>query len=262
MREFVAKQADRQRWIDIYKGLAIILVVLGHLEIPGWLYDFIFLFHMYAFFFIAGVTFKVKQEQTFGMFFLDNVKKLYVPYLFFAFAWDAVHIVTTLYIQGNFDFSFGAICKNILSVLLGGAIPSNAELGPAWFLLALFVVRVVCWLIVKCTKGNCYIFGVIAAVLFAIGYICPNTAYVPFKIIPTFTAYVFVFLGYTLKKLLQTFTAKKITLLLLSIVCFGVVAIVSVFSEGTVVLVGNILPANFMVTLIVGILVCAGLMFL
>lgn len=254
---------ERMLWIDIYKGIAILLVVLGHLNISKTLYDFIFMFHMYAFFFITGVTFKVKNGISFSKFFLGNIKKLYIPYLFFAFAWDFVHVVTTIYIQSSFDFSPGAIAKNILSVLIGGVIESNASIGPAWFLLALFVVRIVCWITIKVSKDNLYFFGGIAATLFALGYICQDVSFLPFKIGSTLTAFIFVFWGYALKSILNSF--RKVNMLILFtalLVCFAITAILSVFADRTVTLVANMLPANWIVTLVGGASGCTGLLFL
>jgi len=48
-KNIIGKTQERQVWIDVYKGIAIILVVLGHLGIPTLLHRFIYLFHMYSF---------------------------------------------------------------------------------------------------------------------------------------------------------------------------------------------------------------------
>ena len=46
------------------------------------------MFHMYAFFFAAGITFKINKSDTFMQFVKKNLNRLYIPYLFFAFMWD------------------------------------------------------------------------------------------------------------------------------------------------------------------------------
>ena len=66
---------------SILKALAIMLVVLSHAGISGWLFNFVFIFHVPAFFLCAGYFFNTRyltDERTFVM---HRVKKLYVPFL-------------------------------------------------------------------------------------------------------------------------------------------------------------------------------------
>lgn len=44
----------RIEWVDIYKGILIVLMVVGHAT--GMFNAFIYQFHMAAFFFISGFT--------------------------------------------------------------------------------------------------------------------------------------------------------------------------------------------------------------
>ena len=52
---------DKKRvdWVDIFKGIVIILMVIGHSTSPwvGWIY----LFHMPAFIFSSGYTVNIKK---------------------------------------------------------------------------------------------------------------------------------------------------------------------------------------------------------
>lgn len=47
-------EKKRIEWVDIYKALGIILVVVGHAT--GAFNNYIYQFHMAAFFFISGYT--------------------------------------------------------------------------------------------------------------------------------------------------------------------------------------------------------------
>ena len=49
-------ERKRIQWLDIAKGLAIILMILGHTSIPKFAADFIWLFHMPLFFIASGYT--------------------------------------------------------------------------------------------------------------------------------------------------------------------------------------------------------------
>ena len=46
-----ASVKERVKWIDIYKGIAIIAMVLGHTS--GIAVPYVYIFHMEAFFFIS-----------------------------------------------------------------------------------------------------------------------------------------------------------------------------------------------------------------
>ena len=45
---------QRDKTLDIAKGICIILMVIGHSGCPTYLHDFIYMFHMPCFFFISG----------------------------------------------------------------------------------------------------------------------------------------------------------------------------------------------------------------
>ena len=56
----VSKQANRIVWVDIVKGIGIILVVLGHSNPPVWLSTFISAFHMPLFFSYLDLCIKIQ----------------------------------------------------------------------------------------------------------------------------------------------------------------------------------------------------------
>lgn len=123
----------RLPWIDWAKAIGIFLVVLGHF--PGLKgQGFIYLFHMPFFFLISGYLYK---RVSFNIEIAKVFRTLIIPYFFFntvllsialplgIFKWDCVY-----------------------NILLG-----NQELLPArffrplWFLVSLFVMRIVCSLL-------------------------------------------------------------------------------------------------------------------
>ncbi len=80
--------------VTIAKAIAIILMVFGHAiaylsdvkecsisGLYGWTYDFIYMFHMPVFFFLAGYCFKEKYLSTPKVFFMKRVKGLYKPFV-------------------------------------------------------------------------------------------------------------------------------------------------------------------------------------
>ena len=75
------KSAKRNTVISICKGIAIILMVVGHAEAPGLITNFIYTFHMPLFFMAAGYFFSRKYLDTPWTFISRRLKTLYLPFL-------------------------------------------------------------------------------------------------------------------------------------------------------------------------------------
>ena len=54
---------DRKLWLDIAKGIAILLMVIGHTSIPNVASNFIYAFHMPLFFIASGFTSNYKKHS-------------------------------------------------------------------------------------------------------------------------------------------------------------------------------------------------------
>lgn len=72
---------NRNTTISILKGIAIILMVIGHAEAPEMLTNFIYTFHMPLFFMAAGYFFDRKYLSQPGVFIGKRIKGLYLPFL-------------------------------------------------------------------------------------------------------------------------------------------------------------------------------------
>ena len=55
----------RIEWIDVSKGIGIILVLIGHISLNGGLNKFIYSFHMPLFFILSGFTFNLAKKEKF-----------------------------------------------------------------------------------------------------------------------------------------------------------------------------------------------------
>lgn len=84
----------RNEILDKIKGLAILLVVLGHCCLPHIATQFIYSFHMPVFFLVAGYLFKSSaSESLVGMrdFVARRIKRLYVPFAFWCVVLILLH---------------------------------------------------------------------------------------------------------------------------------------------------------------------------
>lgn len=128
----------RLDWIDVAKGIAIILVIVGHtVPNPSPLRHAIFSFHMPVFFILAGYTFRPKpwRELLSG-----SVSRLLVPYVILALAWR----VPSFLMSGT-PLTGGALAGGLETLVFASGVDvprfGVAAVGMSWFLAALFTSR-------------------------------------------------------------------------------------------------------------------------
>jgi fucose 4-O-acetylase-like acetyltransferase len=72
---------EKDNAVTISKGIAIILMVIGHSSCPDILEKYIVLFHMPLFFFFSGYCFKSKYLQDKKQFIKRRIEKLWIPFV-------------------------------------------------------------------------------------------------------------------------------------------------------------------------------------
>lgn len=78
-------EQKRLEWLDMAKGIAIILMVLGHTSIPDQLSNFIFAFHMPLFFIASGWCTNWAKDN-YRDFVLKKLRSLGIPFLVYSVA--------------------------------------------------------------------------------------------------------------------------------------------------------------------------------
>lgn len=177
-------------FIDLAKGICIIMVVVGHcgapIEIPGWE-----IVRMPLYFILSGLFFK--DYGGWVQFLVQKTNKILIPFLFF-------------YVLGN-------ICYYLVQFLLPDLLITEARgifdlfnnrqffNGPIWFLLCLFWCNVIfCTISLYISKDSFRI--VLVCLLGALGWYMGNVLhlFVPLFIDVALTALPFFAFGYYLKK--------------------------------------------------------------
>ena len=69
-------------YIDVFRALGIILMIMGHIKFGGYFDKWIHAFHMPMFFFVSGWFFNRKQNV--GRQILKKTRTLLIPYVVFA----------------------------------------------------------------------------------------------------------------------------------------------------------------------------------
>ncbi len=195
----------RTSWIDIARGIGILLVLYGHVLGSDKTRFFIYAFHMPLFFFVSGLVFKERHTASFITFLWKNVKQILIPYIFFAL----VSLVTwRLFIEPTTKHT---IMTSLTNILYGNGIyPSLEWNAPLWFLPCFFLTKTVYGGILKYIKRTT--FRYVTLLFLAIsGYIFMTyfpTTKLPFSAEVACTSIVFFGLGHlsnynqSLKKLL------------------------------------------------------------
>jgi len=142
----------RSTWIDIARGIGIMLVVYGHALSADSLRFIIYSFHMPFFFFLSGLLFTHRPEQKFRSFFYKNVKGLLYPYFLFAFLSFVLWLVTK-------DVPSSMAVRQFWSIFYGnGSNNLLAFNNLLWFLPSLFITRIGFFPLVKITMRRKLLF--------------------------------------------------------------------------------------------------------
>ena len=84
---------NRMQWLDVAKGITIILMVLGHTSIPKLVSDFIWAFHMPLFFIASGWCTNWKREGV-CKFITKKVNSLLLPFVVYSVIVLSINLLT------------------------------------------------------------------------------------------------------------------------------------------------------------------------
>jgi acyltransferase len=127
----------RVHWIDICRGIAIILVIYGHLFNTDQKRYLIYAFHMPLFFFISGLVFKPVINIPLKAVAMKYTRQLLFPYYMFA-------VLTYFFavLSQTTSVSLGGAAYQLFGILYGsgrdGMLGYNVVL---WFLPCLFITK-------------------------------------------------------------------------------------------------------------------------
>lgn len=192
------QNGKRDETFDVLKGIAIILMIVGHCEVHS-LHAFIHSFHMPLFFFVAGYFLKlrpIKDEIS------SSAKRLLVPYVFLSFCICIVAFIKDLL---NYTWADGITTqRTIILHLLGSHARITPEwlvgiIGACWFVLAMFWARLFTIILLKKIK-NKHLICLLFFLLPIVGQILNQFVFVPYCITQGLCASSFVFLGFIIKK--------------------------------------------------------------
>ena len=167
------KTNKRIKWIDYYKGIAIILVLVHHVSqyFPAYRYipDYLTDFHVSMFFFISGyICAEKKQTDAFIPLLKKKAQRLLIPYLFWALLSACVKIGVLLATR---SMNMNGILQELADILTVGN-------GPVWFLKAMFFSSVIFQTILFLIKMNRKYLAILALCLIIIVTLLQNFQFI------------------------------------------------------------------------------------
>lgn len=193
-----SQNRNRIEWIDTAKGIAIILVVLGHfISANSFLNHFISSFHMPLFFTLSGIFVIKKLDVNFKAHFSNRFRRLMIPYLLFGlfllqpFNWIYFHFIIPT--------AQTPLLQRWFAQLIGLHNDwGNEWYSFLWFLPCLFCADLIAWSIWKYAyRYRTYLLTAV----FGIGilYCLTINRSLPFRINTAAIAVIFIALGIFLK---------------------------------------------------------------
>lgn len=158
---------SRVKWIDIYKGILILLVVIGHST--GKFNGYIYQFHVGAFFFISGYVSNLEKKDPFIVL-INKFFTLFLPLTVMVTLWGtAVRFFALIGIE---EFLFGYRSDSFIMIMrnyLCSGFINIQPLGAAWFIIALIAIFLLESVIIFLSKAfNCQ--RIVLIVLTVISY--------------------------------------------------------------------------------------------
>ena len=110
--------------VPVCKGIAIILMVLGHTSFSSVGNGIIYMFHMPLFIFMTGYCFKDKYVDTPRRFIINKLKRLYLPFVI----WSIAFILHNVFYQLNIYNDISALCGTLFCLGISRHIINHCKL--------------------------------------------------------------------------------------------------------------------------------------
>ena len=196
----------RIEYVDVAKGIAILLVVVGHTFSaydPGsFLNKFIYSFHMPLFFILSGFFYKPQEfKKALG----KKVRSLLFPYLII----NAVRCLIALCQSGGekmlTDFLLPALYGNGSTPKIGLCLFDVKIVGMTWFLIAMFMCQVMYLCLEEFSRKYGTPLWILVLLTAVTGIGLNDKVWLPFSIQPAMGALIFYHVGRLLgeKKILE-----------------------------------------------------------
>lgn len=197
----------RKEWVDIAKGITILLMILGHNVIGTKLGSLINTFHMPIFFILSGYLYREKELSVVVK---NTGKKVLIPYVVTVFFLTLGRVIRNLYQPEVYSYQpwFEVIKNTLLGGVCGfGCGPQESYIhfpymevwtvGALWFLPTYFWATVLFAFIQKKTTSCKMERSIVIIMLASIGYIIPQFwIWLPTNFDIALFCLIYIYMGY------------------------------------------------------------------
>lgn len=187
---------NRQRYIDIAKGIGIILVVVGHLT-DSEFQSFIYLFHMPLFFFLSGLLFHYSDNYI-----QKKTKQFVIPFLAFSIITFPIKYIERSILQGAMFFNVSYLSLQFYNI-------------PLWFCISLYTISCIYFLLVKYCKNLSLLFVLLLFFSFGGLVLSYYKVFLPLYLSQTLLAIPFYVMGHYSSKIKNTNSLFIISIIIL-----------------------------------------------
>ena len=184
---------SRLAYIDVLKAVGIIFVLIGHLFAPFPIRVLIYSFHMPLFFLISGYFLKI--GGSFKSSLLKSLKHLIFPYAITCIIMFLCNSLSSDRLINRLIMSLYSIPSNVVP----GEHYGITQIGPIWFLFALFWAKMIVYMIMRIQKTA--LRGLVVISLAVISIVVGYRIWLPFALLNGMVAAVFVWIGSEVKTL-------------------------------------------------------------
>ena len=175
-----SKSSGREEWVDILRGLAVFMVILGHLYKGYYYHVVVNPIKMPVFYFIAGYVASI--EKPLRQVVKKRIMGLFIP--MFVFSLFPIRLFYYLVIQKNLT-----VTGSYLAGFIDGSIN--------WFIYSFFISSILFACLYKVAKRNHLIFGIMSTICFAVGILSKDTSIMKIWSLNTaLTSVLFMYMGY------------------------------------------------------------------
>ncbi|KQZ82084.1 hypothetical protein ASD56_14435 [Microbacterium sp. Root166] len=195
---------SRDRSVDVLKGIGIIVVIMGHVDLSavgGAFISYLYSFNVALFFIVAGYLWKDKPGQGFFAFAVVKARQIYLPYVvLFCVSLLYGHLIVR-YVFGEYviPFDFVDSVKALLfsSEWLNSVPTFNFAL---WFLPIFFISTLVFWVLQRVRDMRIYVPLIVIIALSALPFqsMLPGRPILAINVLPV--ALAFMGFGFLLRR--------------------------------------------------------------
>lgn len=192
-------------YLDIAKGIGILLMIFGHIDRGGIIQTWIYSFHMPLFFIVSGILFckKNKNSITLKEDIIKKIKGLIYPYIVFSLVTIVYIFVIDLLISQNILHAFIQLKEGVIETILFFGY------GNLWFIPCFFLSNIIFMAISRLRKYWILLFELIVffiVFMVSINYPNGNTQFSFFTLsIKSLIGFLLIQLGFYLGKIIDCF---------------------------------------------------------